>query len=129
MKAILLLPLIGFLISCSNADQSKVELSKPELSPADIALQVTEDRFNSHIDIVEVTKDKNSKIREFNTAYKDKLCDVAINTETLEVTKMVCKDIPSNIEKQIDKVFTEKGKAEIKKMESEIASNGKNSTE
>jgi hypothetical protein len=42
---------------------------------------------------------------------------------------MVCKDIPSNIEKQIDKVFTEKGKAEIKKMESEIASNGKNSME
>ncbi len=129
MKAILLLPLIGFLISCSNADQSKVELSKPELSPTDIALQVTEDRFNSHIDIVEVTKDKNSKIREFNTAYKDKLCDVAINTETLEVTRMVCKDIPSNIGKQIDKVFTEKGKAEIKKMESEIASNGKNSME
>lgn len=124
MKAILLLPLIGFLISCSNADQSKVELS-----PTDIALQVTEDRFNSHIDIVEVTKDKNSKIREFNTAYKDKLCDVAINTETLEVTRMVCKDIPSNIGKQIDKVFTEKGKAEIKKMESEIASNGKNSME
>jgi hypothetical protein len=61
------------LISCSNADQSKAELSKPELSPTDIALQVTEDRFNSHIDIVEVTKDKNSKIREFNTAYKDKL--------------------------------------------------------
>ncbi len=129
MKAILLLPLIGFLISCSNADQSKAELSKPELSPTDIALQVTEDRFNSHIDIVEVTKDKNSKIREFNTAYKDKLCDVAINTETLEVTRMVCKDIPSNIGKQIDKVFTEKGKAEIKKMESEIASNGKNSME
>ena len=124
MKAILLLPLIGFLISCSNADQSKAELS-----PTDIALQVTEDRFNSHIDIVEVTKDKNSKIREFNTAYKDKLCDVAINTETLEVTRMVCKDIPSNIGKQIDKVFTEKGKAEIKKMESEIASNGKNSME
>lgn len=124
MKAILLLPLIGFLISCSNVDQSK-----PELSPSDIALQATEDNFNSHVDIVEVTKDKNSKIREFNTVYQNNLCDIAVNNETLEITKMVCRVLPSDIDKQVDKVFTEKGKDAIKKIESEIASKEKGSTE
>ncbi|WP_171254882.1 hypothetical protein [Acinetobacter sp. TGL-Y2] len=57
MKALVLVPLIGFLISCSNVDESK-----PKFSPSDIALQATEYHFNSHIAIVEVAKDKNSKI-------------------------------------------------------------------
>ena len=42
---------------------------------------------------------------------------------------MVCRVLPSDIDKQVDKVFTEKGKDAIKKIESEIASKEKGSTE
>lgn len=104
----ILIPLLAVIAGCNNKmENTSVEKSP---TPADIALQATQDFFQLNVDVVESTKDKNSKIKQFNTSYDEYSCYIDVDSDSLKIINMKCQKVEDPSEAALDKVLTPKGK-------------------
>lgn len=113
-KLFLILPLLAVIAGCNDKVESTPKIE--ELTPSDIALQVTEDYFDLNVQVLEYTKDKTSPIKQFTTTFQNNKCDVDVDSATLQVVKMSCTATDAKpLSDELDKVLTPKGKEAFEK--------------